>query len=446
MELQRTREIKGSVEVPPSTELFFLTAILSTKCSEGMVIQALPETPELGQWQEILDPVLIFKREDSSLRLQPREDLAASSLRFESDRLPFRDFALFALLGQGVSVAFGSLSDERIAFWQEKARLMKCTLEVEKTDDAALVHFGTEEFSVPRHPVELEHIYALLGTAFGMGRKVSFQTEQAFLSPLRQGLPSLGWEFSVRQQGVQQEDDPLQRRMRFLAKKKKTEESISYQITAEFHQGPTEQKQVTLPGDTGLASLLIAAKALVQRGALVINNVSTESWASETLDFVRKMGCKPAIQETGTTTFGSIGMVQLQPFQLAGRKATFRQLAHSFEQIPAMLLIAAFSPGQSVFRGLEDLRRDLPVTFDQLTLILERTGTRHGEMPDGIVIDGSKEGDGFDLSENLWASMNGACAVCALKCRGTTTVADESIKRRWPHFEEMLKAIRDSGK
>jgi 5-enolpyruvylshikimate-3-phosphate synthase len=103
--------------------------------------------------------------------------------------------------------------------------------------------------------------------------------------------------------------------------------------------------------------------------------------------------------------------------------------------------MAAYADGQSVFRGLEDLRRDEPDGIEQILALARAVGIRHGEMPDGIVIDGGRQYDGFDLSDHLPAPLAAAGAVAALHCMGKTTINDEAIVRRWPRFAETLHSL-----
>ena len=62
-------------------------------------------------------------------------------------------------------------------------------------------------------------------------------------------------------------------------------------------------------------------------------------------------------------------------------------------------------------------------------------------MPDGVVLEGSKRYDGFDLSATLPAPLAGAMAVAALKCTGKSTINDEFILHRWPDFKGILGGI-----
>jgi 5-enolpyruvylshikimate-3-phosphate synthase len=87
------------------------------------------------------------------------------------------------------------------------------------------------------------------------------------------------------------------------------------------------------------------------------------------------------------------------------------------------------------------LRIDEPDGIQQLNSCIASVGARYGEMPDGIVVEGAKEFDGFDIKTVLPAPLAGACAIAALKCRGKTTIADDALLRRWPGFPAMLSSL-----
>ncbi len=55
-----------------------------------------------------------------------------------------------------------------------------------------------------------------------------------------------------------------------------------------------------------------------------------------------------------------------------------------------MVVLASFAESQSVFRELEDLRNDDPDGIDVVEWCIRTLGARHGEMPDGIVMEGGE--------------------------------------------------------
>ena len=217
---------------------------------------------------------------------------------------------------------------------------------------------------------------------------------------------------------------------------------LSFTVSGDFsRRTTTEAARIVLPGDDVLAAVTIAAKALVQRGNLIIENVPLEPWATQSLQLLRKMGLTPGIEETGTTTFGAVGNLQLQRFERIGRKIDCVPLYQFSRQLPSMVVVGAFAKGQSVFRQLGDLRDDTPDGIEEILTCLRAMGVHHGEMPDGIILKGANQYDGFDLSQSLPPATSAAFAVAGLVCIGKSTVCDEGLCGRFPDFAALLDSI-----
>ena len=106
-----------------------------------------------------------------------------------------------------------------------------------------------------------------------------------------------------------------------------------------------------------------------------------------------------------------------------------------------LVVLSSYASGQSVFRNLEDLHNETPDLIEQYLSCVRLLGGRHGEMPDGIVIDGAKQYDGFDLTESVSAALSGACAIAGVRCSGKTTIEDSRILERWPDFAKLMEKI-----
>jgi 5-enolpyruvylshikimate-3-phosphate synthase len=270
---------------------------------------------------------------------------------------------------------------------------------------------------------------------------VTFTLEYPFTSPLRHVLTAFGCEPVIKSNVSSRDVDPLAKRLRFMGVKRREPSGQSYTVTIDCSAPPPTPVEIDLPGDLVLASTLLVAKSVVQRGALLIENVPLESWAAAMINHLRKMGGKPALQQTRQSSYGAAGMVHLQTFTIQGRKADCVPLCQYVDHLPGMVALSCFAKGQTVFRSLDPLRDDRPEPIERMLYCVRTLGGRHGEMPDGMVIDGAQTHDGFDVAEELPASMAGACAAGALRCSGTSTVADESIGRRWPQLGELLESI-----
>jgi 5-enolpyruvylshikimate-3-phosphate synthase len=191
------------------------------------------------------------------------------------------------------------------------------------------------------------------------------------------------------------------RRLRFLKTGKKTEGPVQFSLRADFSKPPLSEATITVPGDDVFAALMVLAKCLVPKGSLVIENVGLEAWNTQALQLLKTMGGTVGTNETGISSFGPMGTVIVQKTNAFGRKIECRPWWQFAAQLPTMAVMAAFAQGQSIFRGLEDPREDEPDGLARIIGCLAALGVRYGEMPDGIVIEGSKQFVGFDINVAL---------------------------------------------
>jgi hypothetical protein len=285
---------------------------------------------------------------------------------------------------------------------------------------------------------------ALLSFLFGSGEKLTFSIADYHLStPLRQLAHAFG--FTVNAKSNTESNDPLAKRMRFLQGKQRetSAQSLVYVVDADFskHSGKDGTLDLSIPGDELLAAALVTLKCLIPKGDLEISNAPLESWAAQAISFIKKMGGKINVQDGGKTAFGPRGTLTVQKSELAGRKARCVPLYQYIGQLPCMAVVSAFAEGKSVFRELSGLRLFEPDGLDQLEKSLRPLGVRHGEMPDGIVVEGAREFDGFDILEPLPAHISAAFCMAGLRCVGKTAIADDHAWARWPGFQKMINEI-----
>jgi hypothetical protein len=439
------KEIKGSVNLPPSSDLFFIGIVMALAAKVTARISPLCDIPLVSWWQKALAGHVSFSCDGASCTVEPAEG-GLSPITLSYDEIPYRDFVVFCLLGLKKTLIIDPLPQKRLEAWIAIATECGCSLTIADKDGARTISLtGEDRFRVTDTLKTADMIHSLLGLACGLGKQAVMTTDAVFASPLRHSAQVFGYGFAVTNNLRDNTENPLIRRMRFLALGKKSEGPLVYTVSADFsRRRPSGPIEVTVPGDDVLCSVLIAAKCAVPRGSLIIENAGMESWNTQSLALVKKMGGIVGLQETGVTSFGSVGTVSFQKLGLSGRKVDCSPLFTFAHQLPALVVVAAFAQGQSVFRGLEDLRRDEPDGIEQVLSLARTAGIRHGEMPDGIVIDGGRQYDGFDLSDHLPAPLAAAGAAAALHCMGKTTINDESIARRWPRFSEMLLSLCES--
>ncbi len=436
--------MQGRVELPPNPDYYFLTLIFALTADRPVKIGPVNDAPIFDQWDERFGASLEIQKEEDARTAAPRAQDGGSYIKLPYQEIPFPELSVFMLLGMGKTIGLDEIPASRIKSWQRLARKVGCKIETREMDGTTALSLEPFESLTPASDtIGQNEIHAFLGLAIGAKKPLTFTVEYIFSSPLRHIAELFGYDLTVKSNAPLKESDPLARRIRMMQQKKKIEAKQSYTVAVIF-TGLDEKKKtvdVKLPGDDILGATLLVAKSLVQKGGLVIANMPLESWNSATLSYIRKMGCKCGIQDSQQTSFGKTAIVQLQRFKLVGRKTECTPLFHYRRYLPAMIVLSTFAAGQSVFRALEDLRNDRPDPIEQMLYCVRLIGGRHGEMPDGMVIDGAKQADGFDLDQKLPVSFTGPCTAAGLHCQGETKIDDEALAARWPQFEQMLKSL-----
>ncbi|MBD3345343.1 MAG: hypothetical protein GF401_09810 [Chitinivibrionales bacterium] len=441
LEIKAAREIRGAVETPPSLNQYILSTVAALASQLKTTISPFPDTPAVAEWNKRIGSHCSLNQTKDTIVITPQEN-SESMLDFAGYHLPYRDFILFVALGMGKTVKVTAVSEKRIEYWTNLATKWGCTIKADQSESFTYISlFETENFRERIEDITFDELYSYIGCGLGLRKKVEAEIDFQFSSIIRPLTAAFGYECAVTSNQPAARKSSLERRLKMLKKKKQSENPVTSTLSVDFSHSSVEEAQVTLSGDELFAAIVLAAKSIVQRGPFIINNVLLVPWALPLLDFLRKMGFRPGIQETGLSSFGPVGMIQFQNYSLISRKIVCRPLCHYYDQLPAMIVLGAFADGQSIFRELEDMRYDIPDGIEQINECIRLLGARFGEMPDGIVIDGANQFDGFDLPTEIFAGHNAAFAVAGLKCMGTTTIADTAIKNRWPGFEELLQSI-----
>lgn len=445
--IKPAKSFQGKFTLPSSPDLLFLSAIISVASKQPIRISPYIDTPLTKKLLEIIKGLADHKIEDDVCSIFPKDsEQSTSFIVIPYEILPYRDIVLFTLLGMGKTIAFNSISEKKIQYWKQVANRFGYKIDSANFDEK--IGLTIKEFPEKLNEnIRLNEtdICSLLGLLLGQKRDFSFQTDFIFSNPLRLILPVFGFELSVKSL-LRKENDPFARRIQLIqAKKKQSSQKQQFAVTAVFSQNNISEKpvEVILPGDEILSAIMITAKCLLPKGSFVLNNMPLETWATPVLSFIRKMGCKISIQETHRCSFGSVGMVNIQKFEFKGRKMECSPAENYYIYIPSLVILAAFAKGQSVFRNMEELRNDNPDGIDLIESCIRKLGARHGEMPDGIVMEGGTDFDGFDFTENYPAHISGSFSVAGLKCLGETHIEDDYIKQRWPDFESIVSKLAE---
>jgi hypothetical protein len=443
LSIKPAKSLQGKIDLSPSPDLFLLAAVVSLASGRSIKIQPVQDSPLIRMWIDILKNHAAIEMTGSTVMFNPVKEDPAAFMLIPYDILPYKDVIIFTLLSIGKVVAFKSIGQKRIDYIIKEAKKFGFKIVVQMYGE----NYGLQLVESPESinqsiTIDCEDVGPLSGLLLGQKKSAAFQVDFHFAHPLRNIAPLFGFEINLKNTIVK-EVDPIARRIKLMQPKKKTtsQSGQQFQLVFNFSDEQSDNSvplEISLPGDEVLGAIMVTAKCLLQKGSFVINNLPLETWASPVIGFLKKMGCKISIQETARTTFGSVGLFSIQKCEMVGRKVECRPAQSYLPYLPSMVVLASFAESQTVFRDLEDLRYDDPDGIDVIEHCIRSLGARHGEMPDGIVMEGGKDFDGFDIPENHPPHLSGSLVIAGLKCLGATTIGDELLLQRWPDFETTI--------
>jgi hypothetical protein len=122
LEIRHAQEIRGSVDVPPSPDLLFLSAVVALTAQTPVRVGPVSETQTNASRRRLFEGLRTIGGEGTSWRiaLVPDADPCAP-WRLPDDRIPWRDFSVFTILGLGREVRIDRVSAARVDGWKNKA-------------------------------------------------------------------------------------------------------------------------------------------------------------------------------------------------------------------------------------------------------------------------------------------------------------------------------------
>lgn len=259
-------------------------------------------------------------------------------------------------------------------------------------------------------------------------------------------LPFWGGEAERAQSGRDsQEESELERRIRKAKEKKtnrgSTEKKTVYSVSI---KGPAalQGKKYSIPGDATLATYLCVLVSILKKSELYIENVSLNPARIGAIRLLQRMGADIEVIKKQGETNEPFGDLHARSAVLNARKMGSEEMVNMIDEVPAVVLAAAFTEGRTVIRNIERLRN---IDSDCITALmdnLKQMGVKAGELPDGMVIDGQREYDGaaFDACNDARIGM--AFSIAGLCCRGESTLQNaEPVIEQFPEFFSILEKL-----
>ena len=151
--------------------------------------------------------------------------------------------------------------------------------------------------------------------------------------------------------------------------------------------------EIEVPGDFSSAAFWVAAALVVPRSEVRIRKVGLNPTRTRFLDILERMGAELEIRCVGEDAIGEpVGEVLVRHSSLKATVVGPDDVPGAVDELPLLALLGAFSEGETVVFGAEELRVK---ETDRIRAVCEefrKVGVEIEERPDGFAVAGDPEG------------------------------------------------------
>jgi 3-phosphoshikimate 1-carboxyvinyltransferase len=212
-------------------------------------------------------------------------------------------------------------------------------------------------------------------------------------------------------------------------------------------RGEAELKpqNIVVPGDPSSAAFFAVAALIVPGSCVTINNVGLNETRAGIFKVLHAMGGD--IVETNPRIIGGEPVADLivTHSALSSVETDPAIVPSMVDEFPILFIAAALAKGQSIFRGLEELRVKESDRIAVMAKGLRAIGVNVEELPDGLIIDG-RDGEAFAGGVTIAAELDHriamSFAVAGLASERGVTIDDIApVATSFPGFVELMEGL-----
>ncbi|MBL7070677.1 MAG: 3-phosphoshikimate 1-carboxyvinyltransferase [Candidatus Omnitrophica bacterium] len=200
-------------------------------------------------------------------------------------------------------------------------------------------------------------------------------------------------------------------------------------------------KNMRVPGDISGAAFFIVAALLGEDSELVIKDVGCNKTRTGALEILKEMGANIEINKK-IDGWEPVCDLIIRSSKLRPATIERSEIPGSIDELPALMIAAAFAEGQTVIKGAGELRVKETDRIRSMQHNLSRMGAVIRSKGDDVVIDGPGKLIGSDLSSFRDHRTAMAVSIAALFASEKSVIDDVScVNTSFPEFFNILKSV-----
>jgi 3-phosphoshikimate 1-carboxyvinyltransferase len=208
-------------------------------------------------------------------------------------------------------------------------------------------------------------------------------------------------------------------------------------------QKALQGKPVTVPGDPSSAAFLAAAAILCPGSSVLIRNVLVNPTRIGFYRTLVEMGASLIFENERELNGESVADLRAEAGPLRGVRVPADRAPSMIDEYPILAVLAAFAEGQTVMKGLAELRVKESDRLAAMAAGLNACGVPTEARGDSLTVTGSqKVPGGAIITTHMDHRIAMAFLVLGLAAEKPVTVDDASmIATSFPEFQELMQKL-----
>ena len=201
-------------------------------------------------------------------------------------------------------------------------------------------------------------------------------------------------------------------------------------------------QSVIVPGDISSAAFWLVAASIVPDSELVLTNVGINPTRAGILDVLNLMGANITLEKERTVAGEPIADLRVRYSSLQGIEIAGELTVRSIDEIPIVVVAAAFAKGTTIIKDAAELRIKECDRLSIITTQLSYMGAKITEYSDGIEIEGGHPLLGAEVASHDDHRIAMSLAVVVLRASGKTIIKDATAANiSYPNFFDSLQQV-----
>ncbi len=202
-------------------------------------------------------------------------------------------------------------------------------------------------------------------------------------------------------------------------------------------------QSVVVPGDISSAAFWLVAGAIVPGSNLTIENVGINPTRTGVLEVLAMMGADITQENVREVAGEPVADLRVRASaRLRACKIGGDLIPRLIDEIPVLVVAAAFAEGTTVIQNAEELRVKESDRITVMATQFNKMGAQVTELPDGMEITGGTALTGTEVDSHMDHRIAMSLAIAALNAKGTTIINQaEAAAISYPEFVETLQMV-----